>query len=556
MTISYLKLKKIAFFCLALPSVIFVLGFLKWYIGIPVALLMAVAYFFAVRTVRCEEDQTLHLPVPFLLAVVGIVTLWCYFGGIGNLYYQSEDWSARNAIFRDLIRFEWPVIYPAKNAALVYYIAYWMPPAVVGKAFLAMTGGNLTVAWWAGNAAMWLWSVICVTLVILLVMIYVKANTKKRFWLVLLIIITFSGLDIVGTVFNRLTRGILISNHIEWWSRFQFSSLTTCLFWVFNQSVFGWLATACFLFEKKVCNYAFIIVCALPSSPFACIGLGIYMVGKALLLLVEAIREKRVGRFWRDVFTPQNVIPVLTVLPIIFFYFITNVAFNMTSETVATVAEPRAWSAIALLAVLGVGFGLLGYRQRRKLRALTANKLFFLAIFSILLCVLALVNVRVRMNYLWFILLESIVFLLVLWDDHKKDPIFYLSWLVTVICPLLQIGTAEDFCMRASIPLIFILMVMCIQYLFQNAQVLKEKRVTYAKACYVVLVVLLVLGSVTVYKEFERGIVHVVTNGKINLVNDSIYSFERLLEGGPGGADKNFIAVSYQDTFFFRYLAK
>lgn len=555
MSISYLKLKKIAYFCLLLPAVLFVVGFLKWYIGIPVALLCAVAYYFIIKDTKKEADiyadKVLRIKPLHFIILVGIVTLWCYLSGLGNLYYQSDDWFARNAIFRDLIREDWPVIYNFKDAALVYYIGYWLPPALVGKIIYNFT--NLSIAWTVGNIVLWLWSVICVTVVILMTMVFLNANTKKRFWTALAIFIGFSGLDIVGTLFMRIFNGVAIPNHIEWWTTLQYSSMVTVLGWVFNQAIFSWMATICFLSEKKTRNYAFIICCALSSSPMPCVGLAIYMVVSACVMLWRAIKEKRVKEFWLDVFTVQNIVPVLTLLPIYFFYYKSNVAVNLGSGSGGGAPMPRDLYAIILLSILAACFAAAGLWLRRKNMPWQSRKLFVLSAIAAALAVLAVLDPGVRLNYLAFILLESIVFLVVIWDDHKTDPVFYASWALTLICPLITVGTAADFCMRASIPLVFVLMVMSTKYLLDNAETIKQKGASYRKVTSIILIALLVIGVFTAYKEFERGVVEIIRHKQIALVNDWVGTFSKIF---PSGLDKNFIAASYEDTFFFRYLAK
>lgn len=49
--------------------------------------------------------------------------------------------------------------------------------------------------------------------------------------------------------------------------------MTTCLFWVFNQTVVPWLMTLCVLNEKSVENYALLGLLALPFGPLPFVGL-------------------------------------------------------------------------------------------------------------------------------------------------------------------------------------------------------------------------------------------------------------------------------------------
>ena len=318
MSISYLRLKKIAYFCLLLPSLIFVVGFLRWYIAYPIAIICILAYIAILLDIRKEkklyEEQVIHIKPINLIIIVAIATLWCYLSGLGNFYYQSGDWCARNAIFRDLIRFDWPVEYSSKETILVYYIGYWLPSALIGKIFYSTTG-SLDLAWNIGNVFLWIWSAVCLVIIILMLLVFLNAKSSKRVWTAVAVFIGFSGLDIVGTLICN-TWGTPLPDHIERWTVFQFSSMATCLGWVFNQAVFSWLATICFLSEKKVRNYAFIIVCALTSAPLPCIGLGIYMIAIATIKLWDAFKGKQIKGFFGDVFTFQNVALTLTMLPI------------------------------------------------------------------------------------------------------------------------------------------------------------------------------------------------------------------------------------------------
>ncbi len=551
MTVSYTKLKKAAFFCLALPACVFMLGFVRWYIGIPVTLLIAAAYFFTVRDTRRDTDRVISLPVSYIVILGAVVVLWCYLSGLGNLYYQSSDWSARNAIFRDLITHKWPVVYEAKDAALVYYIGYWLPAAVIGKAIF-LTTGNLDIAWYSGNACLWMWSAICIFITILMVMILVGASNKKRFWIALTVFIFFSGLDIIGTLINNWVWGIGIPNHIEWWTKFQFSSMATCLGWVFNQAVPSWIATACFLGEKNTRNYAFLAVFCAVSAPLPAIGLALYMIGYAVYLLINAIKEKQIKQFVYDVATPQNIIPAIAVFPIFLLYYKTNLAVNVGQDG-NTSFSPSYGTIIILAAVSVIFYALMIIRKKR---SESYAEYAFVGTVALLIGAFAFINTTIKLNYLAFIFLECMIYLFIIMSDNRKNPLFYLSFIVMALCPVIHVGTDADFCMRASIPLVFILMTMCLRYLFENRKNLSSF-VNPAKtiSCWL-LIVSLLIGSVTACKEFKRGFDAVKDNKKLNVVNDSTYTFERIFTGSAEGTDRNFIATNYEETAFFKYIAK
>ena len=550
MTLSYLQLKRVAFFCLLLPSLIFVIGFLKWYIGIPVAILLAIAYLFTAKGTQHEAEHTLTVSVRAMLLLVGTVTLWCFFAGLGNLWAQSEDWSARNAIFRDLIRFDWPVVYQTKNAALVYYIGYWLPAALCGKGVLALTG-DLTTAFFFGNLALLAWSVLCVLIVLLMVLLLVRATKKWQFCLAVSVFILFSGLDLIGTLYDCISIPKRFPLHLEWWTAYQFSSMTTALNWVFNQSVVAWMATICFLFEKRVRNYAFLIVCALSSSPLPAVGLGIYMVGYAIYLLWQAAREGTVRNFVRDVLTPQNVIATVTLLPIYFLYYKTNLAVNVGQA--ATELPPRDWPGIGILLALTVG--LLIVALIRKNKDLPYPKRLFVTLFAVLVFCMAVMLARpsVHVNYFFFLFFEVFIFLILVFGDHENDVLFYLTWGIAALCPLIHVGTNVDFCMRASIPVVFLTMIFCIRYLFDHKELLRKKGGGVKRAVYLALIVSLLIGGTTPVMEFVRGAYDFSCGHR---AFDRIYTMDQIFEGRLEGTDRNFIASNYGEHFFFSHLAK
>ena len=110
--------------------------------------------------------------------------------------------------------------------------------------------------------------------------------------------------------------------HLEWWmdGKMQFSSLTTCLFWVFNQCVIPWIVILCVLQEKTIRNYVLLGICALISGPLPFLGVFVYMVCNAVVLLVKAIKEKTTKEYIRNLASIQNLLSLL-IIPVIFLYY-------------------------------------------------------------------------------------------------------------------------------------------------------------------------------------------------------------------------------------------
>lgn len=557
MTFSYSKLKKAAFLLLALPTLVFAVGFLRWWVALPVAALLAFAYIWSIRKERQTEDEEeyqLYLRPWQLLVLLGIITLWCILSGLGNLYYQSSDWGARNAIFRDLIRYRWPVIYDVSDTALVYYIAFWLPAALFGKLAAAM-GADLGHAFAVGNAALLVWSIVNMLLIVLLVLLYVRAHSVKRFVITLAIFIGFGGLDIIGALCHRAF-GVTIPYHLEWWTAYQYTSMTACLGWVFNQAIPAWLTVICFLHEKRLHNYAFLIMLCAAFAPLPCIGLAVYMLAILAVRAVRACREKRVADLLKEVLTPQNLIAAVALLPIWLTYYMSNLAVSADRGTLISSPDRLALALLLAASAIAVAATVLLYRKKREWQyaAVLAGTLLLLAVWSNF-------NLEVNRKYLCALLVESAAYLALLAFDYRKTLLYRVAFFSAVFCPLFSVGTAFDFCMRASIPTMFILMILCMEFLFRHEdaitlrrEIAVEKRVP--RVICLLLIAVLLIGSVTAMREYFTGFYAIVTEGKFNVVNDHIYTYNRTFEGAREGAALNFTAANYEQTAFFRFFAK
>ena len=79
-----------------------------------------------------------------------------------------------------------------------------------------------------------------------------------------------------------------------------------------------------------------------------------------------------------------------------------------------------------------------------------------------------------------------------------------------MICPFMMVGDNHDFCMRASVPALIILMLLCIETL-EKIQ-LDGKKALLAAYCIVLL-----LGAITPFNEIHRSVKETfwrVTNGE------------------------------------------
>ena len=242
MTLHYKNIKLSAMIYAGIPIIIFMLGWLNIIYGILFSAVFIAGIIFLIKKSKDDDGEikTLNLSKKKFLIIIAIAFAWCILAGQGGFVHQTSDHTIRNAIFYDLIIKPWPVTYNNGEALLSYYIAHWMVPSVFGK-IVFFISGSYFAAYLVGNIALLLWSSFGVALVLLL--FSMMANIGKKTYPIIAVIcfVFFSGLDIVG---SNILNGGVFSLHIEWWATyFQYSSNSTCLFWVYNQTIVTWLMT-------------------------------------------------------------------------------------------------------------------------------------------------------------------------------------------------------------------------------------------------------------------------------------------------------------------------
>lgn len=501
MKLTHRALKTSVLAYLALPVLIFACGFMRWQLSLPVCAAILTGFFFARRdSFEPRFEKTMTISIKHLLSLTGVLLLWSWLGGLNGLFYQSDDWPWRNAIFHDLVEKDWPVIYPERGSALVYYIGFWLPAALPAKLVGWMTG-SVSLAWRTAQGALWLWTSAGLLLTALMLMLFTGAEDNKKQWIVVLIFIFFSGMDVIGMLLKNRTAHVMERLHMDWWmiDGKQFSSMTTCLYWVFNQSIVPWLATICFLMEKDARNYLFLGAACLCCGPLPLVGLAILMMARWAAGLIIDLRAHQGMRSVKAALSLPNIILLALVFPALMIYFLGNLSVANTAA-----AQP------AFLDQLSRYFS---------------------------------------KTFIMFYLLEVGVYLLLLCSRHKREPLFYAVAVSLLIIPFFHVGSAEDFCLRASIPGVFIVMAWCAECLAGKASPFKTSS-RFSRICAICLVCALLIGSLTPLMEMYRGISHVVREKTILLAQDDFGSIGVLDEAA------NFTAANYSDTLFFKYFSR
>lgn len=257
---------------LSIPLAIFFLGYLRWCVGLPLAaLLLARLARLCFEAPRADSESP---PVPrsALLLALTLALAWLAFSGIGGVGYQRWDFIKHNAVLKTLMDCAWPVRWTDPPYCFVYYCAWYLPAALVGKVF----------GWAAAQVALILWSLLGLVLTLL----WVQQLVRRWSWTLPVLFVFASGLDIIG--YLLLHRHLPHGGEIEWWSHYwgrksdfyfvaQYSGNTSLLYYVPNQAIAGWLATALVLHTIYTRTYGeYLPICFLALllwSPFAAVGL-------------------------------------------------------------------------------------------------------------------------------------------------------------------------------------------------------------------------------------------------------------------------------------------
>ncbi|MBQ1312383.1 MAG: hypothetical protein IIY55_11095 [Blautia sp.] len=425
-------IKLVIYLYLVLPVMIFFAGWLKWQIALPVDLLILVCLGLSLRNDRITGKLPGKINWEKVILALLLIVVWVWLSGVGGLGFQNSDHRARNAIFRVLIDYDWPVVSKTSDSALIYYLGYWMPAALFGKLF----------GFTAGLAFEVFWTILGIGIFYYLIGLW---RGKYELW-PLFLVIFFSGLDTVGIMLRgEAPASLWTISHLENWSvTAQFSSMTTQLFWVFNQCIPAWIATLFIMVQKNGKNIWFILSCIIISATLPFVGL----------------------------------------IPIALYFALRHMKLNKQSilETIKGFLTIQNLTGVFVIGIISVAY-LLGGNQ-----STVAVKQIPFAHWN---------YIFVHYGTFWFV--EAGIFLVFLWNHYKHNVLYYICGAWLWICPFIKAGDKIDFCMRTSIPALVVIMVFCMESLSRYA---REKKWTWL----VPMICVICLGAVTPIHEIHRSV--------------------------------------------------
>ena len=406
MNLKYIN--RAAWLFLAAPYLIFVVGWLRPLITFPFVIIFTALF---LNVLRGQEDGKGIERRDGILAFC-VISLVLFFSGIGGYTFQNWDFHGRNAVFHDLVNYPWPVVYQKSTLTggiliMSYYMAYWLPSAVIGKLF----------GWQAANFTLFLWTAIGVFLIVALLSVRLQTTVLKT----TLLFFVFSGMDILGVGVNRILNRSLYPalwpplQHLEWWSLpVEISSMTTQVYWVFNQSVPALLAMSLWLIGLRKQYVIFLWALTFFFSPLPSIGLMIFLGMGLVLRESPQTRGERCIGVLRQSLSLENVMGLIVFL-IGYTYFSTNLAAQDRSL--------QYWDPVL---------------------------------------------------HLIFFLLEGGILWIALLKKREGDPFWLIAGLMLFLVVFIRIGKYQDFVMRATIPALLYLMIGVGEELFHSQGRLKK----------------------------------------------------------------------------------
>ncbi len=519
--ISFAMFYRISILYLAIPVIVFFIGYLKLVLAILFSGLVISAGVWSIR--RCEKDnggsvsdeargEITITPSFFAFIVIGTI-LVLYWGGVSEFGCCSSDHRVRYAILNDLVHYKWPIVYdfstqqnPAVieilgegKAAFAYYFVFWMIPAVVGKLFGVM----------AARITLFIWSAIGLILVAIGVSLLYKRTSKVMF----MALIFFAGFDVIPYVYNRIND---IPTTWEGWNLhlyihgnfFQIMN-------VFNQSIPGWLITILLMMSVNSFSIGMLGGLMFCYSPWATIGILPLCICKMIINIrgqkAEGSKSKRLVR---GIVSPGNLI-----IPIVCFICFASL---YTANSNATGSNGFIWNFYS-----------------SKLTLIKEYLSLFVFDYGI-----------------WLLLILRFA------PQHRKDPMLWTAVGTLLILPIYKISIANDFLMRGSLSPMFIISVYSVMMVADQFEICRKSASKLSVA--IMARIILILAIVAAYTPGNQMLYSALTSYRMNFT-DEPYEYEQDMIGSFGNILKEdqlemvrtqFYVYDYEDTIFFKYLAR
>ncbi|MGI5972056.1 MAG: hypothetical protein ACOX7P_10115 [Oscillospiraceae bacterium] len=467
---------------LGLPILLFLLGWVRPALSIPLSLALIYGLYSSIKN-SPESDLNLYEDRKKLIAAFCILLIWVISSGIGGLAWQNRwDHMYRNAVFRDLVKYDWPVINTDSGTerSLCYYLGFWLPSALIGK-----------LNYQVGYVFQLVWAFAGAALAFCLISRWLKKVSVRA----AVILVFFSGLDIVSYIIYKFTIGrmdtlidnIIAGTHIELTlNYFNSSSNTTLIYWLYNQTIPFWVCFMLLLMQKnnKCRLFTFMLMLLFsPFSAFALIPAVIYLIFREAGPAKRGLKENALNLI-KSALTFENIVGFLVMI-IISLYFMSN---------------------------------------------RSANVRHFLPL-----------DAKAVLKFILYLATEYGVYLFFVYRDAKEDVLFRIFFIVMVVCSFIVVGHYYDFAWRTCIPTAFYLMLMVMRHVVHDRETQKWKKrlllVVFLVGCFTpgMEMIRTVRHTAICY---SAGQYSELTSGGLDSVFDDSYFYDNFIGSGDSAFNK------------------
>ena len=387
-----LWMTRLSYFYLVLPFFLFTAFWLNLYAALSGSLIILASFIFAVRLIEARQFIEIRRSTVFWTLLIMAVVV--FYSGVGSYTYQNDDHLYRNAIFRDLVLKDWPVLYKiegfeghplnGKTTMMTYYIGFFLPAALVGKLF----------GFEAGRFFLYFWTVLGILLVLFQTARYLNRFSFK----VVLIFFAWGTLFFVGSLIKYPLEKFGEEGYYLWTGvRLYANSNIGSLYWIFNQAITGWLIMLLILNKADRKNMFFLYSLCLFLSPFCFAGFLPFIL---YFVITDLVKGGGLKDLVSKYLSFQNIIGALTIVVISYLYLSNNPS--------------------------GRTFRYYPFESFKVMAA--------------------------------FMVLSWGIIAVILFPKFYKEPLYWLSILILVPLPFFQQGPGPDFPARISMPAFFILM--------------------------------------------------------------------------------------------------
>ncbi len=482
---------------LMIPILIWLWFWFKVYVAIPcmlAAIYGLVIFYKSIQTRTLEEYKKIFNIKVITLSLVMILGL-NIISGAGGLMFQNWDYNSRNALLHDMVNHKWPVKYDfeadskeakfigSERGLLSYYLAWFLPAAAVGKISKSYTVASLFLFFYLYFGV--------VAICYLIFRFFKKASLK-----ILLILIAITGVDFLAYFFDRLLiRGSFefpnMINYIDTpLQMFSFHGFFTYWFWVFHQAIPIWIVTMLLMNNKNIKLFGLYLSLAVAFAPLPTVGLLLIMIRE----LIIDVRKEGFSATFKKACCFENIIPALSVIPILFLY-----------------------------------------KQNSSPVGLMFSRTYIVPLREYLL------------SYVVYLVFEVSIFLAILTKKNRSTVLFAI--ILLTILPLFYLGGGADFGNRSTIPIMILLFIETVNFYL-------DKTVKKYRLWIVNLILLLSLP--TNVTEINRSLVYTYKQASVyRFESDDYGSLANFEHNESKVFIKNFI-TKYEmgQNFFTRFILK